>query len=71
MAMPTPRPSESAYLGFTLVNVLLDTLVEKGILSTGERKVLVRQAIQILNDGGEIIQQRGAKFLSNWIASQK
>ena len=65
MASPVPGGSEAAYLGFALVDALIDLLIEKGTITKPERDRMLRSLAVTLNQSGQLFGQRSAKFIAD------
>ena len=59
--------AEAAYLGFAIVDELIDSLVRKGVLAVGDADQIFSSVAVRLSQGGSFESQRAAKFLANWI----
>jgi hypothetical protein len=62
--------AEAAYLGFAIVDTLIDTLVSKGVINDGIADEIFRTVAVRLSKGGSFESQRAAKFLADWIRSK-
>ena len=62
--------AEAAYLGFAIVDTLIDTLVSKDVINDGIADEIFRTVAVRLSKGGSFESQRAAKFLADWIHSK-
>ncbi len=65
MASPIPGGSEAAYLGFALVDALIDTLIDKKIIDRSAREAMLRSLAARLNQSDQLFGQRSAKFITD------
>ena len=71
MANPVPGGSESAYLGFAIVDSLCDLLVEKGVLSRADLDGMLAQLHTRLDKGTDFMGKRSAKFIADSMLRKK
>jgi hypothetical protein len=71
MPRPVPGQAESAYLGYALINALLDTLVAKNVITVGDCDTLYREVAKVLSNSGNVLQQRAAHFVTDRILAKK
>ncbi len=62
--------AEAAYLGFAIVDALIDVLVTERVISEVVADQIFRTVAIRLSKGGSFESQRAAKFLANWIRSK-
>ena len=67
--MPTKPPGtdEAAFLAFALVDALVNTLIEKGVLTRSDANGMLRSIIEDLKADSRHLSKPTAKFLGKMI----
>jgi len=71
MIRPIPAPNEASFLGFALVDALIDLLVEKGVISGGEVVSLLGSLSEECLQDERTLSQRSAEILTVAVMNSK
>jgi hypothetical protein len=69
MATPVPGGSEAAYLGFALVDALVDLLVEKGVIARQDVTAMLTALAKRCGESGQHFGKRSAEFITGTMLS--
>ena len=67
MLPPDPGRDESAFIGYAIIDALLDLLIDKGVVTRSEVSVLLRTVVDTLGKKGEFMGKRAAKVLADGV----